>query len=287
MAMNMLTSDQFDRTRKLALQMAGIQLLDRHRELLDRRSQRLGLHESAKFAELLEAAETGDPQARRLVIDLITTNYTGFFRHPAHFDIAAGQALRAAQARGRALIWSAAAATGEEPYSLGIALIERFGRSDPPASILATDIDQGALAIAQKGEYGDRSLQVVDPERRGCFFRSTESASSWTISPVVRRLVEFRSLSLTSSAWPIQAPIDVIFCRNVLMYLDPNHREAVIPRLTAMLATDGILILDPTEHLGRASHDFFQETQGVYRRRAEVGRRPLPTGEDAISKRGA
>ena len=168
--MVMLTNEQFDRTRKLALRLAGIELCDRHRELLSRRSRRLGIRDAAGIEALLGAAEKGDTQANRQLIGLVTTNFTGFFRHPRHFDAAAEHALRAVQRRGRARLWSAAAATGEEPYSIAMALIEVFRREDPPATILATDIDADALAVAKRGEYGDRALKALEPERRKRFF---------------------------------------------------------------------------------------------------------------------
>jgi hypothetical protein len=91
-------------------------------------------------------------------------------------------------------LWSAAAATGEEPYSLAMALIEAFGRDDLPAGILATDIDVEALAVAQRGEYADVALQAMEPARRERFLSATGVARRWSIAPAVRRLVEFRGV---------------------------------------------------------------------------------------------
>jgi len=262
----MLTSEQFDRTRKLALRLAGIELCERHRELLASRSRRLRLPHTAGIEGLLSAAEEGDPLASRQLIGLVTTNFTGFFRHPRHFEIAAEHALRAAHRRGQARLWSAAAATGEEPYSIAMALIEVSGCEDPPATILATDIDADVLAAAARGEYGERALKAVEPERRERFFREVV-AGCRCLSPVVRRLVEFRALNLAEVVWPAEGPFDVIFCRNVLMYLEACHRYAVVERLASLLAPDGLLILDPTEYLGKAGHLFTPGADGVYSRR--------------------
>src|SRR5664279_1496276 len=101
----MLTSEQFDRTRKLALRLAGIELFDRHRELLAARSRRLRISPNAGIEALLGAAEDGDPLASRQLIGLVTTNFTGFFRHPRHFELAAEHVLWAAQHRGQARLW--------------------------------------------------------------------------------------------------------------------------------------------------------------------------------------
>ena len=118
------------------------------------------------FEALLHAVEDGDQRAGRQLIGLLTTNFTGFFRHPWHFRIAAEHALRVAYRNGVSRLWSAAAATGEEPYSLAMALIERFRCDDPPASILATDVDADALAVARRGEYDERAVRpATDGDR--------------------------------------------------------------------------------------------------------------------------
>src|SRR5262245_41005486 len=144
----MLTNDQFERARNLALRLAGIELVDRHRELLYRRSQRLGILEGNGLDALLSAAEEGDPNAGQKLVSLFTTNLTGFFRHPKHFDFAADHVLRVAKSR-QPRCFSAAAATGEEPYSLAMAVTEVFANEEPRVNILATDIDVEALAVAR------------------------------------------------------------------------------------------------------------------------------------------
>jgi len=262
----MLTTEQFDRIRKLALRLAGIELFERHHELLGSRSCRLGIRDLAGIDALLGAAEAGDPRAGRRLIGLVTTNFTGFFRHPRHFEIAAEHALGAAHRRGQARLWSAAAATGEEPYSLAMAVIERFGGDEVPVTILATDIDEEALAAAQRGAYDDRALGALDSGRRGRFF------SGEAIAPEVRRLVEFRPLNLAEAGWAVEGPFDVILCRNVLMYLEADHRYSVLEQMVSLLAPDGVLILDPTEYLGRGGHWFLPGTEGVYRRRSATAR---------------
>jgi chemotaxis protein methyltransferase CheR len=326
----MLSNQQFDRTRRLALSLAGIELVERHRELLDHRSRRLGIRDSAGLDALLNAAEKGEATATQQLLCLLTTKFTGFFRHPRHFEIAAQHALRAARQRDRTRLWSAGAATGEEPFSLAMALIEAFGQDDPPAGILATDVDVDALAVAARGEYSEPVVKAVKAERRTRFFSRNDaveenrergdhaasgrklndafdeprkpslsreakrpesrapqliprcdaaSASSstaafqvgqtgaarcWSVAPAVRRLVEFRPLNLAGTDWPVEGPFDVIFCRNVLMYLEARHRCAALERMASLLAPEGLLLLDPTEHPGQAGHLFTPGAGGVY-----------------------
>ena len=276
----MLTIELFDRTRELALRLAGIELFERHRDVLDRRSRRLGIHDGPAFDALLQATEAGGAAATRQFVGLLTTNFSGFFRHPRHFELAAEHALWAVHRRGAARLWSAAAATGEEPCSLAMALIEVFQRNDPPVTILATDIDEDALAMARRGEYAGPALSAVSADHRAQHFSSAAKARHWRISQAVRDLVEYRRLNLTDLVWPPAGPFDVVFCRNVLMYLEANHRYAVLERVASVLAPDGMLILDPTEHLGKADHLFAPGTNGIYASRSAAHRRGerLPVG---------
>jgi chemotaxis protein methyltransferase CheR len=272
----MLTNEQFDQTRRLALRLAGIELFERHREVLERRIRRLGIHGGAGFDTLLNGANEGDTRAGRQLIGLLTTKFTGFFRHPRHFDLAAEHALWAVHRRGTARLWSAAAATGEEPYSLAMALIDIFQRHNPPVTILATDIDEDALAVARQGEYAAPALNRLAADHRTRFFNPTADRRNWHISQTCRDLVGFRMLNLTDSPWPLAGPFDVVFCRNVLMYLDACHRYAVLERMASVLAPDGVLLLDPTEHLGKAGHLFAHRADGIYSSRPRsCGRRDL------------
>ncbi|MCL4181257.1 MAG: chemotaxis protein CheR [Verrucomicrobia bacterium] len=263
----MLSIEEFDRTRNLVLALTGIVLLDRHRELLDRRCRRLGIHAPADLLALLDAAEAGNPVAEGRLIALVTTNFTGFFRHPRHFEIAAQQLHASAGRHGRARAWCAAAATGEEAYSLAMTLIERGEGEASAVSILASDIDQEALAVAERGEYGAAALEGLDGGRRERFMVEGEEASRLRVTAGPRQLVEFRMVNLVGGCWPVDGPFEVVFCRNVLMYLEAGLREGVLEGMAGLLVPEGLLMLDPVEHVGRAGAWFAAEGQGVYRRR--------------------
>jgi chemotaxis protein methyltransferase CheR len=223
---------------------------------------------------LLDAAESGDNEAGQRLIRLITTKFTGFFRHPRQFEAAAKATLAAAQQRDRARLWSAGTATGEEAYSLAIKLIECFGREDAPATILATDIDEAALTTAQNGVYVTRAISELASDRRTRFF-TERSPDKWSVNPGVRGLVEFRTLNLVNATWPVEGFFDVIFCRNVLMYLEESLRCSVLEMIASLLGPEGLLILDPTEHPGQASHLFNQEQDSVYRLKLRMNQRGI------------
>ena len=265
--LRMLTAQQFQRVRRLALSRAGIELVDRHQQLLFHRGQRLGLANAEQFEAFLASIETGDSSAGEQLLRLITTGHTGFFRHPKHFELAATHAQRAVTNRGQARLWSAGAATGEEVWSLAMSQIESFERDDPPVSILATDLSSEALSFAARAEYGQQSIEAVSPERRERFFDETKPGR-WTIKAAVRERVQFRAQNLAEIEWQVAGPFDVILCRNVLMYLEPAYRYAALEHMAALLSADGHLMLDPAEHLGKGAHLFTAGAGGVYRRRS-------------------
>jgi chemotaxis protein methyltransferase CheR len=236
--------------------------------------------------DLLDAAEGGDNGAGQRLIRLITTKFTGFFRHPRQFEAAAKAALKAAEQNRRARLWSAGTATGEEAYSLAIMLIEFVGREDAPATIVATDIDEAALTTAQNGKYGRRAMNELDSARRTRFFTEV-SPQKWSVNPGVRRLVEFRALNLASVTWPVEGFFDVIFCRNVLMYLEESLRYSVLERMALLLGPEGLLILDPTEHPGQASHLFNQEQDSVYRLKSRLNQRGIAAALAVAQREGS
>lgn len=260
----MLTNEQFDRTRRWAKRYLGIGMSERHRELLARRTQRLGLGRHETLESILDAAEADDELAVGRMVRLVTTHHTGFFRHLYHFDLAAEHALWTMH-RGRpARLWSAAVSTGEEAYSLAIALLEVFRCENPATTILATDVDQEALTIGRRGEYREAALGGLTPGQRSHYFSPTNPPGSYRVAPAVRRLVEFRGLNLVAARWEVQGPFDVIFCRNVLMYLEAPYQAAVLERLSALLNPGGLLLLDPVEHLGPVHHRFSVVADGVH-----------------------
>lgn len=254
----MLSESQRDRLRRLALRLAGLELLDRHDALLERRCARLG----GGLDALLEAAERGETHARHVLLGVLTTNVSSFFRNPRHFDLASEHALWAAQRRGSARLWSAGTATGEEAWSLAFAVLDVFRREDPPVSILATDIDEDALAVARQGEYAESATCGIPAALRAQRFVAA-GPGRWRVGGSARRLVEFRTLNLADASWPALGPFDAVLCRNVLMYLSQGHRAAVLERLASVLAPDGLLLLDPAEHAGDAQHLFCGGGDGV------------------------
>ncbi len=236
-----------------------------------------GVASVSEYLALLERT----PQAMEQLMDELTIRETYFFREPRHFEFIRDQILpQLREARGHEHVlraWSAGCASGEEAYSLAI-LMAQSGLSDA-ASVLGTDISQAALTTARGGRYRDWSLRGAGSKFMSSWFRAAGPA--WELIEPIRRKVRFAYLNLSLDAWPSHVSgtlgMDLILCRNVLIYFDAWTVEQVARRLCASLAPGGWLVTassDPT--LGRnAGLEPHVTEYGVFYQRPVVEQRPL------------
>jgi chemotaxis protein methyltransferase CheR len=194
------------------------------------------------------------PQERVHLLNAVTTNKTDFFREPKHFEYLAGTLLPQLVREGHRRIrcWSAACSTGAEPYTLAMVLDDFAERNGgPDYEILATDLDTDVLATAVKGIYPDEMLAPVPREmrRRYVLAPRDETRRDVRISPALRQKVGFGRLNLMDAHYPIGAPLDMIFCRNVLIYFDKPTQKQVVSRLCANLKPGGTLFLGHSESI--------------------------------------
>ena len=256
----------FTRVRKLIYERAGISLGDGKSEMvysrLAKRLRALGL---ADFRQYLAQLEDASHPEWEHFVNALTTNQTDFFREAHHFPLLAAHAR---EIRGRPIrIWSAAAATGEEPYSIAITMCETFATLAPPVQILATDLDTRALAHARAAIYPLQRLESVAPERLRRFFLKGRGRRTGfaRIRDEVRSLVECRPLNLREATWDVEGPFDAIFCRNVLIYFDKQTQREVLGRLAGRMARDGLYFAGHSESLLHAGDLFEPAGRTVYR----------------------
>jgi chemotaxis protein methyltransferase CheR len=248
----------FSRVRRLIHDRAGISLGEGKSEMvysrLAKRLRSLALDDFRRYLALLE--DPAHPEWEHFV-NALTTNQTGFFREAHHFPmlVAHARAIRGRPVR----VWSAAAATGEEPYSIAMALCEAFGTLTPPVRILASDLDTRALAQASEGIYPMARLEDVSAERLRRFFLKGRGrrAGQARVRDEIRALVEFRRLNLRERSWDVEGPFDVIFCRNVLIYFDKATQREVLGRLAGRMARDALYFAGHSESLLQAG-DLFE-----------------------------
>ena len=247
----------FERVRKLIHGRAGIALAESKQDMVySRLVRRLRATGAPSFEHYLDTLERGgDAEEWQAFTNALTTNLTSFFRESHHFDSLA--TLLKAQPRGaRILLWSAAASTGEEPYSIAMTAAEAFGTLTPPVTILATDIDTQVLATAERGVYPLERIEKLDDEQQRRYFRRGSGSNEGYCRVVdeLRALIRFRPLNLLDPVWPMKGPFQAIFCRNVMIYFDKPTQLGIIEKMVPRLAPDGLFYAGHSETFFHAAH---------------------------------
>ncbi len=213
------------------------------------------------------------PHAReslvRTVIEAMTTNDTWFFRDRAPFEQFREiilPDLLSRRARSRKLrIWCAAASTGQEAYTLAMILAEaRLAESGWSVELVASDINSECIARAKEGLYSSFEIQRgLSVKRLITYF--TQENENWRICERLRRMVKFRVFNLLDD-YGAFGVMDIIFCRNVLLYFEPQTKARVLERLSGTLAPDGYLVVGTAEipHEITTSFERLPGTRGLY-----------------------
>jgi len=274
-----------DFLRRLIYEHSGIQLGAREQGMLgsrvSRRVRELGLPSTWAYAERLRARE-GNAEIP-VLLDAATVNYTFFFREAAQFQTLAATVFpRLLEEReegdgGPLRIWSAGCSSGEEPYSIAITLAEVAG--DPErcaARILATDINRKVLRTGARGIYpADRFTHMPQEYRVKYLVRDRETREGhFRICEDLRRLVAFRRFNILRDAPPLRGRLDLIFCRNVMMYFDEPTKARLVAKFLRYLAPGGYLFIGETEVLEGGTAGFEGVGPSVYRRAILESRPP-------------
>lgn len=259
-----ISPTEYDQFRKKLEQYSGIMLGNNKEYLITSRLRRL--LENEKLANLADLTTAMDRnfKLKEAVIDAMTTNETLWFRDDHPFKIFREKLLpELAKTRRPLRIWSAACSTGQEPYSLSIA-IEEFKRSNPGAlmgdvKIIATDISPTALAIAKEGAYPQLALKRGMGEAQLKQYFKQVDVDEWKINDDIKRRIEFRSLNLQSN-FSMLGKFDIVFCRNVLIYFSPELKEDILRKIHGTLNPDGHLFVGASEAVNNLS-DYYQMKQ--------------------------
>jgi chemotaxis methyl-accepting protein methylase len=185
------------------------------------------------------AGLAGDPAAFQELLDCVTVQESGFFRHPDQFAALGGELLPTLE--GPVVVWSAGCGNGQEAYSLAMELAAS-GR--PDWQVLATDISAAAVARARAGRYSAAELAGLPAVHR---HRLRPSGDRWEVDPALRRRVRFEQANLTAAFPAPPGRCQVVFCRNVLIYLAREVAESFLDRLAAWLPPGGLVFLGYSE----------------------------------------
>lgn len=273
-----LTRQDFKQLSSLIYNELGIKMPESKCTMLNgrlsRRLRALGLAGFGEYCDFLFSPEGLQAELVHL-INAVTTNKTEFFREPGHFDYlirTAVPTLRKGQrfdTRRKLLVWSAGCSTGEEPYTLAMVLAElreaepvfRFG-------ILATDISTKVLEAARRAVYGAERIGPVPPELRKKYLmqRRDPRNPEVRIVPELRRLVRFGRLNFMADDFGLPEMVDIIFCRNVIIYFDKETQERLMGKFGHYLNPGGYLFLGHSESLHGYRTPFVQVAPTIYRK---------------------
>ncbi len=274
-----ITDREFRRFRDAIHREAGINLGPGKRALLvGRLAARLRALGGISFTEYFDRTER-DPAERVRMLDLVTTNETHFFREPQHFQYLAEQvfprwAAEAAAGRRprRVRAWSAACSTGQEVYTLAMLLLDHFPAADGwDVRVLGTDLSTRVLETARAGIWPlHLSAEIPLPYRKRYMLRGTNAREgTMAAGPELRAVVDFRRLNLMDDTYAAVDDHDLVFCRNVLIYFDPETRARVVERLADRLATGGYLMLGHAEALNASTPRLVRAHPAVFQRAPE------------------
>ncbi|WP_374586403.1 protein-glutamate O-methyltransferase CheR [Pseudoduganella sp.] len=246
-----LTDGEFVQFQRFIHEAAGIALSDAKKPLvsgrLAKRLHQLQFDSYGSYFQLIASGRA--PEETQLAIDLLTTNETYFFREMRHFEHlrSLAQAQRPGSTQFR--VWSAACATGEEPYSIAMVLADLL----PAQSweVLASDISARVLDSARSGHYPLARASHVPPDylRRFCLKGIDAEDGTLLVSRALRECVEFAQINLNAARLPALGRFDVVFLRNVLIYFDAPTKRRVVQRVLDCLRSGGHLYIGHSESL--------------------------------------
>lgn len=270
-----LSDAEFKKFSDLIFEKTGIFLKAEKKELLNARlGKRLRACQINSFKEYFQYL-INDHSGEELIefINSVSTNFTCFFREANHFSFLTSTALPAllqdsAKKKREITLWSAACSSGEEPYTLTM-VMDDFFAAHPGWRwrIMATDISTRVLAQAQTGVYtGDRIEKVPQAFLRKYFQKGVgRSAGYVKVKDAYRSLVSFQRFNLMDS-FPWHETIDIIFCRNVMIYFNRETQQALVEKFYQCLAPGGYLFIGHSESITGINHKFTQIEASTYRK---------------------
>ena len=236
----------------------------------NRLAKRIRFLSLTSFSEYIDYVEAQGESEFIQLINSITTNLTFFFRENHHFEYLAEQvipSLLISNAASRKIrIWSAGCSTGEEPYSIAITLKEKVP-SGWDVQVIATDLDSNVVQTGLDGIYTiDRLKGVSEARQKRWFLKGSGSKEGYVkVKPELQEIIKFDQLNLMSE-WPIKDSIDVIFCRNVVIYFDKPTQSKLFDRYADRLPTGGHLFVGHSESLYKVCNRFELLGQTIYKK---------------------
>ncbi len=275
-----LTEKDFYRLSSFIHSYCGIKMPLSKKTMLEARlNKRLRLLRMSSYSEYCKYLFSNGIEKNELInlINVITTNKTDFFREPEQFKILLKEVLPELTAnlgigiRRPLMTWSAGCSTGEEPYTLAMTLSEFSARCPGLGfnyTVLASDISTKVLDTARKAIYNKNCIEPIpDSLKQKYLLRNKDRRKDlFRIVPALRNRVRFRRLNFIDEDFSMREKMDIIFCRNVIIYFDKATQEKVINRFYTHLSDGGFMFLGHSETLNGMSHPFKQIVPTIYRK---------------------
>jgi len=259
-----MNAEEFRLLRDFVYQHCGLNFTEDSKYLLEKRlGKRLQHHSLKSFKDYYYLLRYGQQKEQELseVVDVLTTNETYFFREEFQLKTFTQEILPEIRARKekdgdrKLRIWSAGCSTGEEPYTIAMLLLDQPAFNGWQVDIIGTDISQRVLQVARKGVYGSASFRSTDPSYLRRHFVETEGKHR--ISDRVKSLVTISHLNLFDTPRvALLGKMDVVFCRNVIIYFDLAAKKRVVENFYQRLRPEGFLLLGHSESLMNISNSF-------------------------------
>ena len=275
---DVMSDETFARFSAFVQTELGIKMPEVKKTMLQSRLlKRLRAVGKTTFEEYYDYVFSSQGMNRELVdlIDVITTNKTDFFREPKHFDYLAQTALPqlirvcGTGIRRKVRVWSAGCSTGEEPYTLAMVLSDfTCVCREFQFSILATDISTRVLETAKTAIYEHESAEPIPMALRKRYLMQSKDKNKKMVRiiPELRSLVQFQRLNFMDDDFCMREAMDIIFCRNVIIYFDRPTQEKVLNRLCRYLNPGGFMFMGHSETLNGLRVPLVQAASTVYRR---------------------
>jgi len=268
--------DEFDRLSRLVHEECGINISKGKLPLLEgrlhKRLRDLNIDSFTSYYNYVTSPQGLENELVRM-IDAVTTNKTDFFREARHFEFLVNEALPGLASHGTGtskplVVWSAGCSTGEEPYTIAMVLADYASMRQPyNFMVLGTDISTTVLDTAKRAVYNEDQIEPVPMEfRRKYLLRSRDRSSRLVrLAPEIRALVRFRRLNFMEGDFGMREPVDVIFCRNVIIYFDRETQLTLINRFCKHLHPEGYLFLGHSESIHNLDVPLRQIAPTIYR----------------------
>ncbi len=269
-----MSLSEFSAFSSLIYNRCGIKLAAVKRSMLaarlSRRLRALGMTSFERYYSFLISAAGQEGEMAKM-LDEVSTNKTGFFREPAHFDILRQTVLPLlsgnSRRRRRIKIWSAGCSSGEEPYTLAM-VVDDWIRDFPwlDYHVLATDICTSVIEKGERAIYPDDGLTQVPPGFRQRYFMrgNGRRQGHHRLVPEIRKRVSFRRLNFMDPDFGFDRNMDIIFCRNVIIYFDRKTQRSLFAKFHKALARPGFIFTGHSESLEGVVENMKKVAPAVY-----------------------